>query len=129
LSGIEVAILLRMIVLVEDNPNARLLFARILSSAGHEVIASENGEDAVGLLEEHRIDLVITDLAMPKMTSFGLLIHIRKKWPSLPVILISAYLSPDAARTILNEHTEFVPKPVDRHKLIDTVNRLAHIIH
>jgi CheY-like chemotaxis protein len=90
-----------MILLVEDNPNARLLFAQILSSAGHEVVESENGEEAVSLLEEHRIDLVVTDLAMPKMTGVGLLTHIREKRPSLP-----AYLSPDEARKILDERTE-----------------------
>ena len=118
-----------MILLVEDNPNARLLFAQILSSAGYQVVESENGEEAVSLLDEHPIDLVVTDLAMPKMTGFGLLTHIRQKRPSLPVILVSAYLSPEAARKILDERTEFVPKPVDRDQLITLVNRLAHTVH
>ena len=118
-----------MILLVEDNPNARLLFSRILSSAGHEVVESENGEAAVSLLEENRFDLVITDLAMPKMTGFGLIAEIRARWPRLPVILISDYLSPEAARDILGKQVEFVPKPVDRSQLIATVDRLSHTVH
>jgi CheY-like chemotaxis protein len=117
-----------MILLVEDNPNARLLFTRILSSAGHEVIESDNGEEALNLLKNHRIDLVVTDLAMPKMTGFGLIGEIRARWPRLPVILITGYLSPGAARMILDKHVEFVPKPVDRNLLIATVNRLADTV-
>jgi CheY-like chemotaxis protein len=118
-----------MILLVEDNPNARLLLARILSSAGHEVIESENGEEALTLLKYHRIDLVVTDLAMPKMTGFGLIAEIRARWPRLPVILITGYLSAQAARDILSKQIEFVPKPVDRNQLIDSVNRLAPAVH
>ena len=118
-----------MVLIVEDNANARRLFAQILSSAGHEVVESENGEEAVSLLEDHRFDVVVTDLAMPKMTGFGLLSHIRAKRPALPVILISAYLSTDAAHKILDERTEFIPKPIDRNQLIALVNRLAHTVH
>jgi DNA-binding NtrC family response regulator len=118
-----------MILLVEDNPNARLLLARILSSAGHEVIESENGEEALNLLKYHRIDLVVTDLAMPKMTGFGLIAEIRARWPRLPVILITGYLSAQAAREVLGKQIEFIPKPIDRNQLIDSINRLAPAVH
>ena len=117
-----------MILIVEDNPNARHLFARILSSVGHEVIESGDGDDAVHLLDTHQFDLVITDLALPKMTGFGLISHIRRKWPRLPIILVTGYLSPNAAKKILDEFVEFIPKPVDRTQLIATVNRFVPIV-
>ena len=117
-----------MILIVEDNPNARHLFARILSSVGHEVIQSGDGDDAVHLLDTHQFDLVITDLAMPKMTGFGLISHIRRKWPRLPIILVTGYLSPHAGKKILDEFVEFIPKPVDRNRLVATVNRFLAIV-
>jgi len=83
-----------MILVVEDNPSARQLLSRMLSNAGHEVIESADGDEALRLLDARPFDLVITDLAMPKTTGFGLISHIRLKWPRLPIILFTGYLSP-----------------------------------
>jgi DNA-binding NtrC family response regulator len=118
-----------MILVVEDNPNARQLFGRMLRSAGYEVIESEDGEEALHLLDEHPLKLVITDLAMPKMTGFGLINQIRAKHPRLPIILVTGYLSPVAAEKILDDHIEFIPKPIDRNSLLSTVDRLLPHLH
>ena len=116
-----------MILIVEDNPNARQLFANILSSAGHEVIESGDGDDALHLLDVYEFDLVVTELALPYNTWFGIISHIRRKWPRLPIILVTGYLSPHVRKTILDEFVEFIPKPVDRDRLVATVNRLVPI--
>lgn len=117
-----------MVLIAEDNANARQLFARILSITGHEVLESKDGEEALQLFEQHRVDLLITDLALPKITGVGLIDQIHQRSPHLPVIIVSAYLSPDEAKILLDEHVEFIPKPVDRDHLIATVNRLAPAI-
>ena len=114
-----------MILVVEDNPNTRELFVRILSREGHQVIETDDGGAALRLLDTHQFDLVITDLALPNTTGFGVISHVRMKWPCLPIILVTAYLSPDAGKKILDEFVEFIPKPVDRTRLIATVNRLV----
>jgi DNA-binding NtrC family response regulator len=49
----------------------------------------------------------------------------RVKWPETPVILVTAYLSPEAAKNILNEKVDFLPKPVDANELIAHVQRLS----
>src|SRR5262245_33754703 len=114
-----------MILIVEDNPNARQLFAQVLSDEGHEVIESGDGGDALRLLDIYQFDLVITDLALPHTTGFGLISHIRRKWPLMPIILVTGYLSPQAGKQILDEFVEFIPKPVDRERLVATVNRFV----
>ncbi len=113
-----------MILIVEDNPNARQLFARILSSAGYRTIECDDGGEALRLLDSQCFDLVLTDLALPNTTGFGVIAHIRKKSPRLPIILVTGYLAPAAARAILDDFVEFLPKPVDRDLLIAAVNRL-----
>lgn len=114
-----------MILIVEDNPNARHLFARILTSVGYKTLECEDGAEALRLLDIHCFDLVLTDLALPNTTGFGVIAHIRKKSPRLPIILVTGYLAPSAAKAILDEFIEFIPKPVDRDQLIAAVNRLV----
>lgn len=111
-----------MILLVEDNERSRHALAAILVGWGHEVIQVSDGEHAITTLAEgHPITLVITDLAMPKMTGFGVLTHIHQRWPKLPVILTTGYLSPQVAESILNENVKFLSKPIDFNELLTTI--------
>jgi DNA-binding NtrC family response regulator len=86
---------------------------------------AEDGQVALNLLEQYKFDVVVTDLALPKITGFGLVNEMRVKWPNTPVILVTAYLSPEAAKNILNEKVDFLPKPVDANELIAHVQRLS----
>ena len=54
------------------------------------VILVENGEEAVDKLKENAISLVVTDLRMPRMDGFSLLIHIMTHYPDIPVIIMTA---------------------------------------
>jgi CheY-like chemotaxis protein len=114
-----------MILLVEDEAPARYAFAQILRNHGHEVMEAAEGQEALKLLEQYDFDLVITDLAMPKVTGFGLVAEMRVKWPDVPILLITAYLSPDASKALLRKNVEFLSKPVDSNELIARVERLA----
>jgi DNA-binding NtrC family response regulator len=115
----------RMILIVEDDDATRYSFARLMRTAGHEVMEARNGEEGLALLAKHDFDLVITDLAMPKVTGFGLLTEMRLKWPEIPVILVTAYLSPEAAKAVLQEKVIFLPKPLDPGKLMASVERFT----
>ncbi len=90
-------ILKSMILLVEDEAISRYGFAQVLRTNGHEVKEAADGQEALELLEQYDFDLVITDLAMPKVTGFGLAAQMRVKWPDIPILLLTAYLSPDAS--------------------------------
>ena len=114
-----------MILFVEDDDAARYSFARLMRLAGHEVMEARNGDEALALLAQHDFNLVITDLAMPKVTGFGLLAEMRLKWPEIPVILVTAYLSPEAAKTVLQENVIFLPKPLDPRELMAAVERFT----
>ena len=112
-----------MILLVEDEERAREVFARILRHAGYAVMEAADGLEALSLLEDLPCDLVVSDILMPKLNGYALVARIRAKWPNMPIILTSGYLSPDAAKAVLNGSVDFIPKPIDPIALIETVRR------
>jgi CheY-like chemotaxis protein len=114
-----------MILIVEDEAISRHAFARLLADKGHEVMQAADGQEALNLLGQHRFELVITDLAIPKVTGFGLVAQMRVKWPDIPIILVTAYLSPYGAKAILDPKVEFLAKPVDPNELTARVERLV----
>lgn len=113
-----------MILLVEDDTISRTAFTKILRAHGHEVLEAADGIEALALLDKWTIDLVITDLALPNLSGLLLVTHIRNRWPKMPAILISAYLSEDAGKIILDGSADFLPKPIDPPALLATIQRL-----
>ena len=112
-----------MILLVEDEPITRNAFADMLRREGHQVIQAADGAQALSLLGKSHVDLVITDLAMPRLTGFDLIGQIRSVCPDIPILIISGHISQDAER-ISDGNAEFMHKPVDPPDLIATVRRL-----
>jgi CheY-like chemotaxis protein len=112
------------ILLVEDEPISRCAFAQLLRTAGHDVIEARDGTEALALLSHWRVDLVITDLAIPNLNGLNLASFIRARWPKVPVVLISGYLSQEAENIILDGVADFLQKPVTPSALVAAVQRL-----
>ena len=81
----------KQILIVDDNPNMSALLAEMLEIYDYESVKACDGEDALVKLEENKFSLVITDMRMPNMTGIELLEVIKKKYPKLPVVIISGY--------------------------------------
>jgi CheY-like chemotaxis protein len=118
-----------MILLVEDEAITRNAFADALRSEGQEVVEAADGVQALSLLDNCHVDLVITDLVIPKLNGFLLVAQIRARRPRMPVLLISAYLSQDSGRIISDGSAEFMHKPIDPPDLIAAVQRLIPTVH
>jgi DNA-binding NtrC family response regulator len=69
--------------------------------------------------------LVISDILMPVLNGYALVARLRAKWPHMPVILTTGYLSQQAAKSMMNGSVDFIPKPIDPEVLIQTVQRLV----
>jgi CheY-like chemotaxis protein len=81
-----------LIVLMEDDSGTRTLIASVLKKAGHQVLAAENGAQGLQLVQEHRPDLVISDVQMPELNGFQMLASLRQN-PDIaatPVILLTS---------------------------------------
>ncbi len=83
------------ILIVDDDSGIRTLLKRLLcSQGGHKTTEAESGAKAIELIEESKFDLVISDLRMPDVHGLALLEFIKKRAPTIPVILVTAYGSP-----------------------------------
>ncbi|HZR28008.1 MAG TPA: response regulator [Terriglobales bacterium] len=77
------------ILLVDDEPNIRVLLTAILQSKGYIVDCAEDGFAALHSIQTNLPDLIVSDLRMPNMNGFELLAVVRNKFPEMPIIAIS----------------------------------------
>lgn len=87
----------RRILLVDDHQTFLDVLATGLveSRNNFSILTAGNGEEALRVLESNRVGLVVTDLKMPVMNGVDLISNIKKRYPSLPVIVLSSFLYPD----------------------------------
>jgi len=77
------------VLIVEDDPSARMLVVMLLEKEGHVAVQTENGQEALGVLEQDTFDLIITDLFMPGVDGFELIKAIRETRSDQKIIAIS----------------------------------------
>ena len=77
------------ILLVDDEDMVRELFRNVLTDAGYEVMGATNGIEALKILEDQSVDLVITDILMPEKEGVETITEIKQKYPDMRVIAIS----------------------------------------
>ena len=84
------------LLVVEDEPTIRELFATLLASAGYSVAQAQDGFAALEEIRRKRPALILSDLNMPRMTGFELLSVIRRRFPSMHVIAMSGAFGGDS---------------------------------
>ncbi|HEX4340358.1 MAG TPA: sigma-54 dependent transcriptional regulator [Polyangiaceae bacterium] len=106
------------ILVVDDEPNLRRVLSAQLARDGYDVHTAEDGEQALGILAEHHIDLVITDLRMPKVDGMELLRRALAMDPELPVVMITAHGTVDNAVEALKTGAfDYITKPFDQSEV------------
>jgi two-component system, NtrC family, response regulator PilR len=100
------------ILVVDDERSMRDFLKILLVKEGYEVETAPGGRQALELLEEHTFNLVITDIRMDGMDGLELLNSIKEHYPSLPVVIITAFASPDdAVFAMKNGAFDYISKP------------------
>ena len=115
------------LLLVEDEEAVRAFGSRALRNKGYNVMEADSGEAALEILQngEGSIDLLITDVVMPRLDGPGLVQEVRKTQPDLKVIFISGYTE-DSFRKRLGEDEgiHFLPKPFSLKQLAGKVKEV-----
>ena len=88
-------------LIVDDEPRLRQVLMHLMRSDGFTCVEAQNGEEALALLEQHPVTLVMSDLRMPKMDGLELLRHTRARWPDVAVVMITAVADVEVAVSCL----------------------------
>jgi two-component system response regulator AtoC len=116
----------KQVLVADDEPNLRRVLSAQLVRDGFEVHTAEDGEGALKILGEHHIDLVITDLRMPKLDGMELLKRCVADYPDVPVIMITAHGTVNTAVEALKLGAfDYVTKPFDRAEFQSVVLKAA----
>ncbi len=116
----------KQILVADDEPNLRKVLSAQLQRDGYDVHLAGDGDDALAVLAERPIDVLITDLRMPKMDGMDLLRKVVERHPGLPVIIITAHGTVDTAVEALKTGAfDYVTKPFDRDELRNVVDKAA----
>src|SRR5512143_2957821 len=108
-------------LLIVDDDDA---FRKAVAEGGVSVYTAENGEQAVAIIRNVAMDLVITDLRMPAMDGAELALWLAEDRPSLPVIVMSAYADSATVRELEAKGNHFLDKPLDFNDLLVKIRAL-----
>ncbi|MGD9344987.1 MAG: sigma-54 dependent transcriptional regulator [Candidatus Aminicenantes bacterium] len=113
----------KRILIIDDEKLIRWSLIQKLSEWNFETIESENCEEGRRVLETEPPDLVLLDVNLPDEKGIDFLEKIRRQWPEIPVIMITAYGSIDDAVVAMRRGAyDFITKPIDNLKLRSAVN-------
>jgi len=120
------ALLGTRVLVVEDDANLREALTDTLVLAGSEVLQADGGETALQLLAEHYVDMIVSDVNMGGMDGFELLKAVTRRYPQLPLLLITAYGSIEkSVEAMRNGAVDYVVKPFKPQLLVETVARFV----
>jgi len=115
----------KKILIVDDEKYFLLSLVEGLSQYADTftTLTAENGRAAIGVLESTGVDLVVTDLNMPEMDGFGLLAHMSKAYPGVPVVVMTAYCTPEIKKKLSEFGSlKILEKPIEFKELVDSIH-------
>ncbi len=117
----------KTILFVDDSVSIRTLVRMILEEAGYRIIIGEDGLDALSYFDGRTIDLVITDLHMPRMNGMELIKEIRKreKYRFVPILFLTTETKSEMKQEARAAGaTGWITKPFDRAKFLQIVKKV-----
>jgi CheY-like chemotaxis protein len=116
---------MKRILLAEDDPGLSRSMDTWLTLEGFQVVTVFNGEEALNKLTSQRYDLLITDIAMPRLNGVELITHIRQINPAMPILVVSGNLNDTILLRLQEMDVQyFLPKPIKPIEFRRLINEL-----
>jgi PAS domain S-box-containing protein len=115
------------ILVVEDDAGVRKLVRRLLHAAGYEVLVAVQGQEGLDTFRQHKdtVDLVLTDVVMPKLKGSMLADQIRSIRPDVKIVFMSGYVGGTGIRASVRDGTAtFLAKPFSRRQLLEVIRNV-----
>jgi len=114
------------VLIVDDELNIRRVLAAMLKREGYEVTTATDGEQALAVLQKTPVQVVVTDLVMPRLSGLELLQRVAAQYPDVPVIMITAHGTVDSAVAALKAGAfDYVTKPFEQEELKKVIAKAA----
>jgi two-component system cell cycle sensor histidine kinase/response regulator CckA len=116
-----------MVLVVDDDQSLRAFAVRALRRQGYHVCEARNGHDAIDLVNDEMpdsLELLLTDITMPKMDGMALANSLREQYPQLKILFMSGYEEEVHEQQLQRTHSSFLQKPFSLHDLIQKVNQV-----
>ena len=113
------------ILVADDDPDISMSLSERLRWLGHEVVTAADGQAALAAVEAHALDLAFLDVSMPRLNGIEALKLIRKRWPNLPIVVVTAYGTIRLAVEAMKEGAvDFITKPFEQGQIDQTVSTI-----
>ncbi|HAH31443.1 MAG TPA: hypothetical protein DCL44_03910 [Elusimicrobia bacterium] len=118
----------KIILVVDDEPGYRDLLHLELSDQGYTVLTAGGGYEALEILNKGKVDLIITDMKMPKMDGLDVVIASRRLRPDIPIILTTGYAVEERVQEALARKASVcLRKPFNISELVGLVNKYSRV--
>ena len=113
------------ILVVDDEETVRMLFRRVLQAAGYDVATAADGKEALAVIADSDIDVVLLDINMPGLSGIDVLGKISTDWPNVCAIMVTAVADVQTAVAAMKLGAyEYITKPFDQDEMLHKI-RLA----
>ena len=113
------------VLVADDQPNTRKLMETVLTRGGYEVFTAGDGREALQVMDERHIDVILLDVMMPGMNGFDFTRELRENGNTTPILMITARQLPeDKRRGFLAGTDDYMTKPVDMEEMLLRVRAL-----
>ena len=116
------------VLVAEDERLAALVVEDALVEQGHQVVLACDGQEAIDIAQTYAFDVLVTDLAMPRVTGWELIPVLRARWAALPVVVMTGYLPPGGSQILFGDKRgplALLHKPFGIGQLFDALGRVA----
>lgn len=116
---------MKTVLIVDDQPGIRFLLEELFKKEEYNTESAENGGEALRKVQGHQPDCILLDMKMPGIDGIEVLKQIKKDWPAIPVIMMTAYGELELTEKALDLGAErYFTKPFDIFEVRDAVNSL-----
>jgi PAS domain S-box-containing protein len=115
------------LLVVDDDTEILGVMRDMLRLKGHKVVASQDGEEALGLIEKETFDLVLTDLGMPSISGWDIAARVKEKSPGTPVVLFTGWGAQFEEEDLSTRGVDLVlSKPLSWERLLGSIDKLLY---
>ena len=116
------------ILIIDDEKNYLLVLQTLLEDEGYTVTALSDPETALALLQESEVDVVVTDMKMPRITGLDVLERVKKQWPYIPVLIMTAFGTIESAvETMKYGAFDYITKPFSNDELLLSIHNAVEL--